>query len=58
MLAATVFDGDRPVDSRLCVVPKSDYRIIDTWDAMGMGATGSKDVAATTCSCRSAARSR
>ena len=46
MLAATVFDGDRPVDSRLCVVPKSDYRIIDTWDAMGMGATGSKDVAA------------
>ena len=47
MLAATVFDGDRPVDSRLCVVPKSDYQIIDTWDAMGMGATGSKDVAAT-----------
>ena len=46
MLAATVFDGDKPVDSRLCVVPKSDYQIIDTWDAMGMGATGSKDVAA------------
>ena len=46
MLAATVFDGDKPVDSRLCIVPKSDYRIIDTWDAMGMGATGSKDVAA------------
>ena len=46
MLAATVFDGDRPVDSRLCVVPKSDYQIIDTWDAMGMQATGSKDVAA------------
>ena len=47
MLAATVFDGDKPVDSRLCIVPKSDYQIIDTWDAMGMGATGSKDVAAT-----------
>ena len=46
MLAATVFDGDRPVDSRLCVVPKSDYQVLDTWDAMGMGATGSKDVAA------------
>ena len=46
MLAATVFDGDKPVDSRLCIVPKSDYQIIDTWDAMGMGATGSKDVAA------------
>ena len=47
MLAATVFDGDKPVDSRLCVVPKSDYQIIDTWDAMGMRRTGSKDVAAT-----------
>jgi 3-hydroxy-9,10-secoandrosta-1,3,5(10)-triene-9,17-dione monooxygenase len=47
MLAATVFDGDRPVDSRLCVVPKSDYQVLDTWDAMGMGATGSKDVSAT-----------
>ena len=46
MLAATVFDGDRPVDSRLCIVPKADYQIIDTWDAMGMQATGSKDVAA------------
>ena len=46
MLAATVFDGDKPVDSRLCIVPKSDYQIIDTWDAMGMQATGSKDVAA------------
>jgi 3-hydroxy-9,10-secoandrosta-1,3,5(10)-triene-9,17-dione monooxygenase len=42
-----VFDGDRPFDSRLCVVPKSDYQVLDTWDAMGMGATGSKDVSAT-----------
>jgi 3-hydroxy-9,10-secoandrosta-1,3,5(10)-triene-9,17-dione monooxygenase len=41
-----VFDGAKPVDSRLCVVPKADYQIIDTWDAMGMVATGSKDVAA------------
>lgn len=49
MLAATIYgaDGKTPVDSRLCLVPKSDYRIIDTWDAMGMAATGSKDVAAT-----------
>ena len=47
MLAATVYDGDKPVDSRLCVVPRSDYQIVDTWDAMGMGATGSKDVSAT-----------
>jgi 3-hydroxy-9,10-secoandrosta-1,3,5(10)-triene-9,17-dione monooxygenase len=28
------------------MVPKSDYQIVDTWDAMGMQATGSKDVAA------------
>jgi 3-hydroxy-9,10-secoandrosta-1,3,5(10)-triene-9,17-dione monooxygenase len=33
------------VDWRLCLVPKSDYEIIDTWYAMGMSATGSKDVA-------------
>src|ERR1051325_9803168 len=49
MLAATVYgdDGKMPLDSRLCLVPKSDYQIIDTWHAMGMAATGSKDVAAT-----------
>jgi len=47
MLAVSVFDGDRAVDWRLCLVPKSDYRIIDTWDAMGMSGTGSKDVAVT-----------
>src|SRR6187399_1303754 len=47
MLAATVYGGDgKPAGSRLCLVPKSDYQIIDTWDAMGMSATGSKDVAA------------
>jgi 3-hydroxy-9,10-secoandrosta-1,3,5(10)-triene-9,17-dione monooxygenase len=48
MLAATVTGEDGKVSgSRLCLVPKSDYQIIDTWDAMGMSATGSKDVAAT-----------
>jgi 3-hydroxy-9,10-secoandrosta-1,3,5(10)-triene-9,17-dione monooxygenase len=46
MLAVSVFeeDGKPPVDWRLCLVPKSDYEIIDTWYAMGMAATGSKDV--------------
>ena len=29
-----------PIDWRLCLVPKSDYEIIDTWYAMGMAATG------------------
>jgi 3-hydroxy-9,10-secoandrosta-1,3,5(10)-triene-9,17-dione monooxygenase len=49
MLAVTVFgdDGKAPVDWRLCLVPKSDYEIIDTWYAMGMGATGSKDIKVT-----------
>jgi 3-hydroxy-9,10-secoandrosta-1,3,5(10)-triene-9,17-dione monooxygenase len=37
MLAVTVFDdGKTPIDWRLCLVPKSDYEIIDTWYAMGM----------------------
>src|SRR5262245_29481419 len=47
MLAVTVLgdDGRTPVDWRLCLVPKSDYQIVDTWYAMGMAATGSKDVA-------------
>jgi 3-hydroxy-9,10-secoandrosta-1,3,5(10)-triene-9,17-dione monooxygenase len=47
MLAVSVYDADgkTAVDWRLCLVPKSDYEIIDTWYAMGMAATGSKDVA-------------
>jgi 3-hydroxy-9,10-secoandrosta-1,3,5(10)-triene-9,17-dione monooxygenase len=47
MLAVSIFDGDgkTPVDWRLCLVPKSDYEVIDTWYAIGMAATGSKDVA-------------
>jgi 3-hydroxy-9,10-secoandrosta-1,3,5(10)-triene-9,17-dione monooxygenase len=44
MLAVTVYDGDKAVDWRLCLVPKSDYRIVDTWFAMGMVGTGSKDI--------------
>jgi 3-hydroxy-9,10-secoandrosta-1,3,5(10)-triene-9,17-dione monooxygenase len=47
MLAVSVYDDDgkTPIDWRLCLVPKSDYEIVDTWYAMGMAATGSKDVA-------------
>jgi 3-hydroxy-9,10-secoandrosta-1,3,5(10)-triene-9,17-dione monooxygenase len=49
MLAVTIFGDDEktPLDWRLCLVPKSDYEIIDTWYAMGMGATGSKDIKVT-----------
>src|SRR5437764_10046713 len=45
MLAVTIYDGDKAVDWRLCLVPKTDYEIIDTWYAMGMAGTGSKDIA-------------
>jgi 3-hydroxy-9,10-secoandrosta-1,3,5(10)-triene-9,17-dione monooxygenase len=45
MLAVTVYDGDKAVDWRLCMVPKAEYEILDTWYAMGMAGTGSKDVA-------------
>ena len=44
MLAVTIYDDKTPVDWRLCLVPKSDYTIIDTWYAMGMVGTGSKDI--------------
>ena len=46
MLAVTIYgdDGKAPIDWRLCIVPKTDYKIIDTWFAMGMVGTGSKDI--------------
>jgi 3-hydroxy-9,10-secoandrosta-1,3,5(10)-triene-9,17-dione monooxygenase len=44
MLAVTIYEDKTPVDWRLCLVPKSDYKIIDTWYAMGMVGTGSKDI--------------
>jgi 3-hydroxy-9,10-secoandrosta-1,3,5(10)-triene-9,17-dione monooxygenase len=44
MLAVTVYEHEKAVDWRLCLVPKSDYQVIDTWYAMGMVGTGSKDI--------------
>jgi 3-hydroxy-9,10-secoandrosta-1,3,5(10)-triene-9,17-dione monooxygenase len=48
MLAVTIYgdDGKTAIDWRLCLVPKTDYRILDTWYAMGMVGTGSKDIEA------------
>jgi 3-hydroxy-9,10-secoandrosta-1,3,5(10)-triene-9,17-dione monooxygenase len=46
MLAVTIYEDANPVDWRLCLVPKKDYAIIDTWYAMGMVGTGSKDIEA------------
>lgn len=47
MLAVTVRDGDRVVDHRMCLVPRSDYEIVDDWHVLGMRSTGSKSVRAT-----------
>jgi 3-hydroxy-9,10-secoandrosta-1,3,5(10)-triene-9,17-dione monooxygenase len=44
MLAVTVYEQEKAVDWRLCLVPAKDYAIIDTWYAMGMVGTGSKDI--------------
>ena len=46
MLAVTVRDGDKVLDYKLIMVPKSDYEIIDDWQVMGMRATGSMTVKA------------
>ena len=47
MLAAMIRDGDRVVDHRMCLVPRSDYEIVDDWHVLGMRSTGSKSVRAT-----------
>ena len=47
MLAVMVRDGDRVVDHRMCLVPRSDYEIVDDWQVLGMRSTGSKSVRAT-----------
>jgi 3-hydroxy-9,10-secoandrosta-1,3,5(10)-triene-9,17-dione monooxygenase len=46
MLAVMVRDGDRVVDHRMCLVPRSDYEIVDDWHVVGMRSTGSKSVRA------------
>src|SRR5260221_429199 len=48
MLAVTVYDDDgkTPIHWRPCLVPKCDSATTHHWYAMGMAATGSKDVPA------------
>ena len=36
-------EGD-PAEPHLFLVPRADYRVVDTWQVMGLAATGSKDV--------------
>lgn len=45
VLGGTVFaEGDRPVDLVSTLVPKSDYRIGDGWDALGLRGSGNNDI--------------
>jgi 3-hydroxy-9,10-secoandrosta-1,3,5(10)-triene-9,17-dione monooxygenase len=44
MLACVVYENDKPVDWRMCLVPKGDYEIIDDWQTLGMRGTGSRSV--------------
>jgi 3-hydroxy-9,10-secoandrosta-1,3,5(10)-triene-9,17-dione monooxygenase len=44
MLACIVRDGDQVIDYRMCLVPHSQYEIVDDWYTLGMRATGSKTV--------------
>ena len=46
MLAVTVRDGEQVTEQRFALLHKSEYEIIDNWFALGLGGTGSKDVAA------------
>jgi len=44
MLAVTVRDGDAVVDHRMCLVPRTEFEIVDDWHVLGMRGTGSKSV--------------
>jgi len=46
MLAAIVKEDEGPVDYLICLVPRSDYTIVDDWNVLGMSGTGSKSVKA------------
>src|ERR1051326_6058699 len=46
MLASVVSSDDEAdgIEYRIFLLPKNDYRILDTWDAAGLRGTGSNDV--------------
>jgi len=46
MLSCIVREGDRPVDWCACLVPASDYTVLDDWQTLGMRGTGSRSVRA------------
>jgi 3-hydroxy-9,10-secoandrosta-1,3,5(10)-triene-9,17-dione monooxygenase len=47
MLYCVVREDDKPVDWCACLVPASDYTIVDDWQTLGMRGTGSRTVRAT-----------
>ena len=44
ILACIVREDDQPVDYAYCLVPRSQYEVIDDWHTLGMRATSSKTV--------------
>lgn len=46
MLAATIREGEKVVDHRMCLVPKSDYEVVDDWHVLGVRGSGSCTVRA------------
>jgi 3-hydroxy-9,10-secoandrosta-1,3,5(10)-triene-9,17-dione monooxygenase len=46
ILSGLVERGDRDPEERYFLVPKSDYEILDTWDAIGLRGSGSHDIRA------------
>ena len=46
MLACLVKEGDKVVDHRMCLFHRSQYRIVDDWQVLGMRSTGSMTVEA------------
>jgi 3-hydroxy-9,10-secoandrosta-1,3,5(10)-triene-9,17-dione monooxygenase len=46
MLACVVREGDKAIDWCSCLVPASDYTVLDDWQTLGMRGTGSRSVRA------------
>jgi 3-hydroxy-9,10-secoandrosta-1,3,5(10)-triene-9,17-dione monooxygenase len=44
MFGCIVREGGEPLDYAYCLVPRSDYEIVDDWHTLGMRATSSKTV--------------
>lgn len=44
LLGGLIFNQGQPPEYRTFLVPKSDYKVVDTWHTMGLKGTGSKDI--------------